>query len=59
MSIQHGVKDLKLVDEGTAYFVPLPIDGEVARLQLHSMGVNIDQLMAKQEKYLASWEEGT
>ena len=41
------------------YSVPKPIDEEIARLKLLSMGVTIDMLTAKQEKYLASWEEGT
>ena len=39
--------------------VPLEIDKEVARLKLRAMGVEIDSLTAEQEKYLASWEEGT
>jgi adenosylhomocysteinase len=39
--------------------VPEEIDREVARLKLKAMGVAIDSLTAEQEKYLASWEEGT
>jgi adenosylhomocysteinase len=45
--------------EKKVYSVPTHIDKEIARLKLLSMGVAIDQLTAKQEKYLASWEEGT
>jgi adenosylhomocysteinase len=45
--------------EKKVYSVPTIIDKEIARLKLLSMGVAIDQLTAKQEKYLASWEEGT
>jgi adenosylhomocysteinase len=41
------------------YPVPEPIDREIARLKLDSMGVKIDVLTPDQEKYLASWEEGT
>ncbi len=41
------------------YTVPEEIDKEVSRLKLAAMGVNIDMLTAEQEKYLASWEEGT
>ena len=41
------------------YTVPEEIDKEVARLKLAAMGVNIDVLTPEQEKYLASWEEGT
>jgi len=39
--------------------VPEEIDKEVARLKLRAMGVEIDSLTAEQQKYLASWEEGT
>ena len=39
--------------------VPQEIDKEVARLKLQAMGVAIDTLTAEQQKYLASWEEGT
>ncbi len=39
--------------------VPEEIDKEVARLKLQAMGVEIDSLTAEQQKYLASWEEGT
>jgi adenosylhomocysteinase len=39
--------------------VPAEIDREVARLKLKAMGVAIDTLTAEQQKYLASWEEGT
>ncbi len=41
------------------YTVPEEIDKEVARLKLAAMGVKIDALTPEQEKYLASWEEGT
>ena len=39
--------------------MPADLDNEVARLKLASMGVEIDSLTAEQEKYLASWDEGT
>ncbi len=41
------------------YDVPVEIDEEVARLKLSSMGVDIDTLTPEQEKYIASWSEGT
>jgi len=41
------------------YVVPENIDREIARLKLETMGVHIDKLTAEQEKYLASWQEGT
>jgi adenosylhomocysteinase len=31
----------------------------VARMKLESMGVKIDRLTPEQERYLASWSEGT
>ena len=39
--------------------VPEEIDKEVARLKLRAMGVAIDSLTEEQQKYLASWQEGT
>jgi adenosylhomocysteinase len=45
--------------EPKVYGVPKEIDDEVARLKLESMGVEIDTLTPEQEKYLASWDEGT
>ncbi len=45
--------------EKKVYTVPKEIDRDIARLKLASMGIAIDQLTAEQEKYLASWEEGT
>jgi adenosylhomocysteinase len=41
------------------YPVPEKIDSEVGRLKLKAMNINIDSLTKEQEKYLASWEEGT
>ncbi len=45
--------------ERKVYSVPEEIDKEIARLKLHELGINIDELTAEQEKYLASWEMGT
>jgi adenosylhomocysteinase len=45
--------------EKTVYPVPEDIDQEIARIKLQAMGVEIDMLTPEQEKYLASWEEGT
>jgi adenosylhomocysteinase len=45
--------------EKTVYTVPEEIDAEIARLKLYSMGVEIDALTEEQEKYLASWDQGT
>ena len=45
--------------EPRVYSVPEEIDKQVARLKLDSMGIEIDKLTAEQQKYLASWQEGT
>ena len=45
--------------ENKVYTVPKDIDAEIGRLKLISMGINIDELTAEQEKYLQSWDVGT
>ncbi len=45
--------------ENTVYTVPEDIDAEIARLKLYAMGVEIDALTEEQQKYLASWDQGT
>jgi adenosylhomocysteinase len=39
--------------------VPREIDREIARLKLASMDIQVDDLTAAQEAYLASWKHGT
>ena len=39
--------------------LPDQVDQEIAMLKLKAMGVSIDRLTQEQQKYLASWEEGT
>jgi adenosylhomocysteinase len=41
------------------YVVPEHLDREIARLKLESMGHKLDVLTPEQERYLASWQEGT
>jgi len=53
MLAHHGELERKV------YAVPEPIDREIARLKLESMGVRIDTLTAEQSKYLESWDQGT
>jgi adenosylhomocysteinase len=55
MYMAQNAKSLK----PNVYTVPEEIDKEVARLKLAAMNVKIDVLTPEQEKYLASWEEGT
>jgi len=45
--------------ERKVYDVPVEIDEEVALLKLESMGIDIDTMTPEQEKYAASWSEGT
>ena len=45
--------------ETKVHVVPYEIDQEIARLKLESKGIEIDRLTAVQEKYLASWDQGT
>jgi adenosylhomocysteinase len=58
LSAEFVVKNHKKL-ERTVYSVPKPIDKEIARLKLKSMGVKIDALTPAQQKYLTSWEAGT
>jgi adenosylhomocysteinase len=39
--------------------VPKDIDRRVAALKLKSLGVTLDALRAEQQRYLASWSDGT
>jgi adenosylhomocysteinase len=41
------------------YVLPDDLDQEVARLKLEAMGGGLEKLTPEQEKYLASWQEGT
>jgi adenosylhomocysteinase len=45
--------------ERQVYPVPEAIDQQIARLKLESMGIHADRLTPEQERYLASWSEGT
>ncbi len=45
--------------ENKVYAVPEEIDQRIATIKLQAMGVRLDTLTARQEKYLNSWEEGT
>ena len=58
LSAEYMVKNAKKLEK-KVYPVPDEIDREIARLKLATMGIDIDKLTAEQEKYLASWDEGT
>jgi adenosylhomocysteinase len=53
--LRQQAKDLK----PKVYMVPEHLDKEIARLKLETMGHKLDKLTAEQERYLASWQEGT
>jgi adenosylhomocysteinase len=58
LASEHMVRDHENL-EPRVYPVPEEIDREIARLKLASRGVSIDTLTDAQEKYLASWDQGT
>jgi len=58
LSAEYMARNATSLDK-TVYVVPEDIDAEIARLKLYSMGVEIDALTEEQEKYLASWDQGT
>ncbi len=58
LSAEYAVKNADSL-ERKVYVVPEDIDREIARLKLETMGVAIDRLTEEQERYLASWDEGT
>ena len=39
--------------------IPKEVDREIARRKLSALGIGIDTLTPEQERYLASWEQGT
>jgi adenosylhomocysteinase len=58
LASEYMVKSAKEL-KAQVYAVPEPIDRQIAKLKLESMGVQVDKLTADQEHYLASWSEGT
>ena len=58
LCLEYLAKNAKKLEK-KVYPVPADIDQTVARIKLESKGVHIDRLTPEQEKYLASWSEGT
>ena len=58
LSVKY-LKEQAISLENQVYKVPDDIDMNVAGLKLSSLSVKIEELTARQKKYLASWEEGT
>ena len=59
LAAEYAVSSTARRLEKKVYVVPQEIDAEIARLKLETMGVDIDTLTDEQERYLASWDEGT
>ena len=58
LSVRY-LKEHALSLQNQVYRVPDDIDMDVARLKLASLSIKIEELTPRQQKYLASWEEGT
>jgi adenosylhomocysteinase len=58
LSVEWAVANAAAL-ERRVYPVPDEIDREIARLKLETMDVRIDRLTEEQERYLASWDQGT
>jgi adenosylhomocysteinase len=58
LSAEYAVQNAAKL-ERKVYPVPDEIDRMIARIKLGTMGIEIDQLTEEQERYLASWDEGS
>ncbi len=58
LAVEYLVQNAQKL-ERKVFAVPEDLDRKVARMKLESMGVKIDRLTPEQERYLASWSEGT
>lgn len=58
LSAEYMYKNAKTLEK-KVYSVPAQIDRMIAAMKLESMGMKLDQPTAEQEKYQASWDEGT
>ncbi|MFH0889688.1 MAG: adenosylhomocysteinase [Candidatus Aenigmatarchaeota archaeon] len=58
LAVEYGLKNKGKL-EPKIHTLPASLDSMVARLQLDSMGIRIDDITKEQEKYASSWSEGT
>ncbi|HYV00888.1 MAG TPA: adenosylhomocysteinase, partial [Actinomycetota bacterium] len=58
LSVEWIVREAKRL-EPRVYEVPEDIDGEVAKLKLAAMGVDLDRLTEEQRAYITQWQHGT
>lgn len=55
LTAEYALKHKDELEPGL-YEVPEALDAEIARLKLNALGIKIDALNEKQERYLASWQ---
>ncbi len=58
LAVEYLVKHQGKLEPGI-HSIPVDVDGEIARLKLQAMGIQIDTLTADQLTYINSWTSGT
>ena len=58
LAAEHVVQHAKTLGRDV-HRIPADLDREIARLKLAAMGVQVDVLTPDQQRYLASWDQGT
>jgi adenosylhomocysteinase len=58
LAVEYLVKNKDSLEAGI-HSIPADVDGEIARLKLQAMGIEIDTLTAEQLEYINSWTSGT
>ncbi len=58
LSVEYLLKNSGQLSK-QVYPVPEDLDRQIAKLKLEAMGIQVDKLTPEQERYLASWSEGT
>ena len=58
LAVEYIAKNYKTL-EPKVYKLPDEVDDMVAKIQLESLGIEIDELTEDQKRYLESWHEGT
>ncbi len=58
LACEYLVKNQGKLEPGL-HSIPAEVDGEIARLKLTAMGIEIDSLTAEQIEYINSWTSGT
>ena len=58
LAVEYLVKNKGSLEAGI-HSIPADVDGEIARLKLQAMGIEIDTLTAEQLEYINSWTSGT